>query len=83
MSVPVTSSTCERFGHLASRVDRRCVCVLCDQPLTIVVGNGEVFFGSLAQFEACVFATRCIGAIAEWCEEQGHSLEFQRERPAS
>jgi len=51
--------------------------------LTIVVALGEVFFGSLAQFEACLFPSTCIGAIAEWWEDEGHPLEFSQERPAS
>ena len=79
----MTSSMCELFGHQAAAVDGRCVCTFCKTPLTIVVAQGEVFFGSLARFETCFFPSRCIGAIAEWCEDEGHTLEFSRERPAS
>ena len=74
---------CAVYGHHAAVYEGRCICMNCKTPLTIVIDNGQVFFGTLAQFHDCVFSDACVGAIEEWCADQGYTLEFERERAPS
>jgi len=45
--------------------------------LWIVIENGDVFEGTVRQFEECFFAEPTVVAITEWCGNHGRDARFE------
>lgn len=86
---------CQLFGHYpyltsedghdpAGRpmmVNTKCVCLNCKAPLTIIVDDGNVFYGTSEQWRDCFFDNVSIGGIQEFADSNGWSVEFRQEIP--
>ena len=46
--------------------------------MIFIIDNGDVFYGTLEQFQDCFFSNATPELIQDWCRENGYSYEVEK-----
>ena len=73
----MTAMLCNVYGHTPYLYKGTCICQDCKVTLSILVNNGDVFFGTVNQWKDSFCDHVCLGQIGEYCEDRGWKLEYR------